>query len=258
MNSPKNIIREEQEEDASQYAMQLASAAIFPMVLKSAIEIGLFDTIHKAGVNSHLSSSEIASLIPLNGHSMLDRMLRLLTSYSILTTSTADSGQPLYGLAPVARYFVRDHVSLVPLFQMIHDDVTMDMWRNLKDPLLEGGVPFDKTHGMSASEYVGHDSRFASVFRESMVDYNVLFMEKILKDYEGFNDLTSIVDVGGGNGLILNMIVSKYPLIKGINFDLPSVIEKSPSYSGIENVAGDMLAMIPKGDAVFIKWILHT
>ncbi|KAL0009945.1 hypothetical protein SO802_005053 [Lithocarpus litseifolius] len=49
------------------------------------------------------------------------------------------------------------------------------------------------------------------------------------------------------------MIIFKYPTIKGVNFDLVSVIEKSPSYPGIEHIAGDMFVSIPKGDAIFMK-----
>ncbi|KAI8018579.1 hypothetical protein LOK49_LG04G00696 [Camellia lanceoleosa] len=69
-------------------------------------------------------------------------------------------------------------------------------------------------------------------------------MNKILETYNGFEGLNSVVDVGGGNGAILNMIVSKYPTIKGINFDLPQVIEKSPYH-------GDMFSSIPKGGCHF-------
>ncbi|KAK4844390.1 hypothetical protein QYF36_019612 [Acer negundo] len=43
----------------------------------------------------------------------------------------------------------------------------------------------------------------------------------------------------------------------GINYDLAAVIEKSPSYPGIEHVAGDMFTHIPNGDAIFMKWIIH-
>ncbi|XP_070677064.1 caffeic acid 3-O-methyltransferase-like [Malus domestica] len=53
------------------------------------------------------------------------------------------------------------------------------------------------------------------------------------------------------------MIVSKYPSIKGINFDLPHVIEDAPQYPGVEHVGGDMFVSVPKGDAIFMKWICH-
>lgn len=58
-------------------------------------------------------------------------------------------------------------------------------------------------------------------------------MKKILQIYDGFEGLNTVVDVGGGTGATLNMIISKHPSIKGINFDLPHVIEDAPSYQGL-------------------------
>lgn len=57
-----------------------------------------------------------------------------------------------------------------------------------------------------------------------MVDFTSIVMKEILKSYHGFNNLKRVVDVGGGLGMTLSMIVSKYPTITGINFDLPHVI----------------------------------
>ncbi|KAI6672510.1 hypothetical protein NL676_000416 [Syzygium grande] len=53
------------------------------------------------------------------------------------------------------------------------------------------------------------------------------------------------------------MIVSKYPSIKGINFDLPHDVTNAPSYPGVEHVRGDMFVSVPTGDAIFMKWICH-
>lgn len=68
-----------------------------------------------------------------------------------------------------------------------------------------------------------------------MGDYNTTFMNQILETYKDFKGLNLIVDVGGGHGAVLSIIVSKHPTIKGINFDLTPVIEKAPSYPGIES-----------------------
>ncbi|XP_031274691.1 caffeic acid 3-O-methyltransferase-like [Pistacia vera] len=62
----------------------------------------------------------------------------------------------------------------------------------------------------------------------------------------------------GGGGSILKMIIFKYPTIKCVNYDLPSIIEKSTSYPGMEHVAGDIFVDIPKGEAIFVKWMLHS
>lgn len=108
-------------------------------------------------------------------------------------------------------------------------------WGNrfhLKDAVLEGGVPFERAYGTDAVSFVGGNPRFSELFRGSMKDFNKLIAVMMVENYKGFEALRSLVDVGGGDGYILNMIISKYPSIKGINFDLASVIEKSPSYRG--------------------------
>ena len=45
-------------------------------------------------------------------------------------------------------------------------------------------------------------------------------MEKILDTYKAFVGIKELVDVGGGTGAALNLIVSKYPHIRDVNFDL--------------------------------------
>ncbi|OMO70094.1 O-methyltransferase, family 2 [Corchorus olitorius] len=89
-------------------------------------------------------------------------------------------------------------------------------------------------------------------------------MKKILLSYKGLEKINGVVDVGGGVGVTLKMITSKYPSIKGVNFDLPHVIQHAPAYpgqqiltSGVEHVGGDMFESVPNGDAIFMKWILH-
>lgn len=103
----------------------------------------------------------------------------------------------------------------------------------LKDAVLEGGIPFNKAYGMTAFEYHGTDPRFNKVFNRGMSDHSTITMKKILETYKGFEGLKTVVDVGGGIGATLNMIISKYPHIKGINFDLPHVVSDAPNYPGM-------------------------
>lgn len=50
-----------EEEAHSQYAMQLVSGSVLPMVLKAAIEFGVLDIIHRDCPGALLSPSQIAS-----------------------------------------------------------------------------------------------------------------------------------------------------------------------------------------------------
>lgn len=235
-------------EDPGEYAMQLASASVLPMVLKAAIELGVLDVIDKAGPEALLSPSQIAAqIVPGNKPEaplLLERILRLLTSHSILTCSVEakdhddvdDQVQILYGLAPVAKYFVQDHQgggSLRQLVRIIQDEAMLTSWYHLKDAVLEGGVPFNRAHDTTAIEYVRKEPGFGELFMSTMIDFNPLLTGRLLEIYTGFEGISTLVDVGGGNGSVLNMIISRYPNIKGINYDLAQVIEKAPIYPGM-------------------------
>lgn len=102
----------------------------------------------------------------------------------------------------------------------------------LKDAVLEGAIPFKKGNGKPAYEYIGTDPRFNDIFNNGMSNHSTIIMKRMLKTYKGFEGVSTLVDVGGGTGATLNMIISKHPTIKGINFDVPHVIDVAPKYTG--------------------------
>ncbi|CAK9162367.1 unnamed protein product [Ilex paraguariensis] len=267
------------EEEQFIKVLNFPGASILPMVIKAAIELDLFEIMAKAHhPSAQLSAREIASHLPtknLEASLILDRMLRFLASNSILTCSLIrdEDGQAtrLYGMGPICKYFVRNQhgVSFGPCIQFLQDKIVLESWYQLKDVIIEGGIPFDKGHGMNAFEYPGKDNRFNEVFKKAMSSHSALVMEKILETYKGFEGIQEIVDVGGGLGgfegiqeivdvggglgVTLRSIVSKYPHIRGITFDLPHVIKDAPPCSGVEHVGGDMFESVPKGEAIFMK-----
>lgn len=128
------MIKHEHDHD-HEYAMQLASASVLPMVLKAAMELGVFEIIQKAGPGAQLSALEIASQLPTQNPQaplLVDRMLCLLSAYSLLACSVParQSRLRLYALAPVSRYLLpnKDGLSLAPLLSLIQDKVFFDSW----------------------------------------------------------------------------------------------------------------------------------
>ncbi|CAA0824722.1 Flavone 3-O-methyltransferase 1 [Striga hermonthica] len=236
------------EEEAFLFAMQLASASVLPMVLKSAIELDLVELIRRAGDGAWVSPVDLAAQLPTanpEARVMIDRILRLLATYSVVNCRLRplpDGGsERLYGLAPVCKFLTKneDGVSMAPLLLMNQDKVLMESWYHLKDAVLEGGIPFNKAYGMTAFEYHGTDLRFNKVFNQGMSNHSTMVMKKILEIYDGFVGLETVVDVGGGTGATLDMIVTFFLC------------------AGIEHVGGDMFVSVPKGDAIFMKWICH-
>ncbi|KAJ8442894.1 hypothetical protein Cgig2_022260 [Carnegiea gigantea] len=263
------------DEENYEYALQITAMLSFPMVMQTAIELDLLGVIARAGPGRQLSTAEIAAALPAAGNpdapAILDRMLYLLASYSVVTCTAVDSGASggvvrKYGLAPVAKYFVpnKDGVSLGAVISLNHS--FPQQLPLASPPPLEGasrGIPFNKVHGMDAFEYQGTNPRFNKTFNKAMYDQTTYIIKKIVRRYKGFENTQKLVDVGGGLGHTLRVITSNYPSIKGINFDLPHVIQHAPTIPGVEHVGGDMFESIPHGDAIFMKndlqqqWILH-
>ncbi|KAL4299567.1 hypothetical protein S245_058987 [Arachis hypogaea] len=260
---------EKQEDDAFLFAQMACSIAV-PMAVRTTIELGVFEIIAKEGEGAKLSAKDIVDRIGSNNPeaaSMLDRVLRLLASHSLLSCSVVEDPESsnnlhhrlLYSLSPVSKYFVTDAdgVSWGPSLAHLLDKVLYPCWSELKGAILEGGIPFNRVYGMNMFEYANIDPRFNEIFNKAMLTSSTISMKRILDVYKGFDHINKLVDVGGGLGATLNLITSKYPNIQGVNFDLPHVIENAPIYAGVEHIGGDMFESVPNGDAIFIKNILH-
>ncbi|XP_074294215.1 caffeic acid 3-O-methyltransferase-like [Silene latifolia] len=256
-------------EEAASLAMCLATWSVPSMVLKAVLELNILEIIKKHGPGSQLSAAQIVAQLPAatanpNAVVSVDRMLRLLASFSVLTCSIRDGPdggiERMYGLGPACDYLTKneDGVSFAAFALLMQDKVIMDACNNMKEAIIGGGVPFNQTHGMNIFEYISKDSRFREVFYNGMKHHSTIVTKKILEIYQGFSGISTLVDVGGATGDTISLIVSKYPSINGINFDLPHVIQNAPSYPGVEHIAGDMYVTVPNADAIFMKWTFHT
>lgn len=258
-----------EEEEAGKRAILLSSAGVFPMVLKSVLQLNIIDILYTAtSSGAWLSPSEIAAKIPTknpDAPTLIDRILLFLASYDVIncSVSTNENGEieRAYGAAPLCKFLTRSQAgavgSIAPLILLHQDEVFDKSWYRLSDVVLEGGIPFDRAHGTSEFEYTATDPRFNKLFNQGMSNCTTMVMKKMLEVYKGFDGINVLVDVGGGIGANLKMILSKHPHIKGINYDLAHVVAGASSHPGIEFVGGDMFVSVPKGDAILMKWVLH-
>ncbi|KAE8766573.1 caffeic acid O-methyltransferase [Hordeum vulgare] len=137
-------------------------------------------------------------------------------------------------------------------YKLAHD------YNALEEAVLQGGNAFTRAFGASWFEHAATDPRFNRIFNEAMEQHSIIITKKLLELYHGFEGIGTLVDVVGGLGAVIHAITTKYPGIKGINFDLPHVISDAQPYPGVEHVGGDMFESVPSGgDAILMKWILN-
>lgn len=122
-------------------ALQLVTSASLPIVLYTAVKLKLFEIIAKAGNGEKLSPAQIASGLPAknpDAPSMLDRMLYLLSTYSVLTCDVLENAcadgsvryERVYGLSPVGESFVPDEEgnTIAHLAELVQFKVMIDSW----------------------------------------------------------------------------------------------------------------------------------
>ncbi|KAH7690789.1 O-methyltransferase COMT-type protein [Dioscorea alata] len=249
------------------YAMDLGCGIALPMTLRAMIELDVLDIMAEAGPDARLWPEEIASKIQTSNpdaHEVLDRMLRFLAAHKVVTCEVVvgedGKSKRRYGLGPVCKYFTKNKGdgSVAPMVLKNQHPIFVEAWANIKHAVLDGSVPFIKTHGMNMFERADKDVIFNEIFNKAMFNQTAILMKKVLENYKGFEKINVLVDVGGGHGATLGIILSKYPDIKAINFDLPHVVAQAKPIQGVEFVGGDMFVSVPSGgDAIFMKWILH-
>ncbi|XP_002965284.2 caffeic acid 3-O-methyltransferase [Selaginella moellendorffii] len=244
--------------------MEFGTMCGIPSALNAVIKLGIPDIL-SSSQDAPLSSAEIIAQIPACGSSgsgaNLDRILRVLSSIGVFQESLHDGGIRKYGVTPLCRYLVTNPSNGgLPLSSWVivnQDVVFMKTWEFLYQSVTTGADPFTAAHGKPLFDLTADNPRFRGIFDSAMSDNSNAYMRLIVEAYDGFQGVRTLVDVGGGIGNSLRVILGRHKGIKGINFDLPHVISKAPDFPGVEHVSGDMFDKVPQGDVIFMKWILH-
>jgi O-methyltransferase domain len=67
----------------------------------------------------------------------------------------------------------------------------------------------------------------------------------------------TVVDVGGGNGALLQNLLARVPGVRGVVVDLPETVRDDDLGDRIEFVEGSFFDSIPAGDVYVLSGILH-
>ncbi|XVF45593.1 hypothetical protein PTKIN_Ptkin02bG0218600 [Pterospermum kingtungense] len=226
-------------------------------VVKCAIELGIADAIENHG--SPMTLSELTAVLRCEP-SRLYRIMRFLVHYQIFKQEPISQDSIGFSPTPLSRRMTKHGEKSMAAFILLESSPAMlAPWHGLSARVLESGnSPFEAANGKDVWSYAEANAGHSKLIDEAMAcDARVAVSAIIEACPEVFDGLGNLVDVGGGNGTALSMLVKAFPWIRGINFDLPHVVAVAPKFDGIENVAGDMFECVPNADAAFLMWVLH-
>jgi hypothetical protein len=115
-------------------------------------------------------------------------------------------------------------------------------------------TPFVMAHGAGFFGVAGRDLEFGALFNESMAADSRFVAEIFARRCGGtFAGVTSLVDVGGGDGTTAKAIAKAFPHVRCSVLELPQVVDKVPVHGTVDFVAGDMMKFVPPADVVLLK-----
>jgi hypothetical protein len=118
--------------------------------------------------------------------------------------------------------------------------------------------------GAALFDHLADNPELAQTFHDAMTAVSTASIHAVLAAYD-FGGFRLLVDVGGGHGSVIAAILKKHPRLRGVLFDLDTVVAAARNTFALHGVdercsvrSGDFFAAVPAGaDGYLLKHIVH-
>jgi spermidine synthase len=127
-----------------------------------------------------------------------------------------------------------------------------------------GEPGIETAHGMGIFEFLAQNPTNAANFDAAMAERTAAFAPSVAADYD-FSRMRTVVDVGGGQGILLAAILRRHTHLRGILFEVPTVVAGAEAVLMASDIAdrsevraGDFFDRVPDGaDGYVMANVLH-
>jgi hypothetical protein len=236
--------------------MQLSTGLVFTAALQPIARMKIADLL----ASSPLPVSQLAAQSATNPDALY-RVMRLLASVGVFTESPGK----VFGLTPMSE-LLREGVpgSLRDMILWITNPFHFQVHGEMGHSVRTGQPAVEKVYGKPAFEAIFGNPEVAYDFNMAMTCFSRRIAPAVLEAYD-FSGIGTLMDVAGGHGAILCEILSRYPQMQGILFDMPNVVEEANCHicslkmdQRCQTISGDFFEQIPPGaDAYYMQHIIH-
>lgn len=181
----------------------------------------------KLGIADHLNGDwrcamELAEELRVNGGALY-RTLRLLASQGIFEENQAHRFKNNH-----VSTFLRTDVpgSVRPLLLFWGSDFHYPCFGKIVHSIETGQSSQTMLSGTDAFEYLRQDPEQARIFDDAMTTMSELVAPAIASAYD-YGPWDSLMDVGGGNGILLSQILRAHPGLRGVLADQEDVLTRA-------------------------------
>jgi O-methyltransferase domain/Dimerisation domain len=233
---------------------------IFAFALSRSISVAAQFHIADHLRNGPKTTEELSHLTGVHPRSLY-RLLRALAGAGIFSEDATHS----FSQTELSELLRSDHPeSLRGFAEMMADAVNFETWADLPYSIETGNPAFPHKHNEPWFTWLEQNPTEAKLFHDAMTSLSAGAVAAVVEAYD-FSGISKLVDVGGGHGMLLSSVLSKYPNMKGIVFDDPKVVSGAREMLGERGVSercelsgGNFFESVPSGgDAYILKHIIH-
>jgi hypothetical protein len=236
--------------------IQMTMAIWGARAIYAAASLGIADLLaHGPG-----SVDELAQLTGTQARSLY-RLLRALASCGVFTEVEPQR----FALTPLGAALRTDAPGSARAAVMtIGGDWQWKAWGHLLDSVRTGKPGMAKAHGVGLFGYLAAHPADSAQFNDAMVGMYAAVAPAVTAAYD-FSRFRTVVDVGGGTGLLLSTILRATEGLAGILFELPEPATQARRAIGelglsarCQVVEGDFFKTMPAGhDGYILSHVLH-
>ena len=194
------------------------------------------------------SAAEVAAVVEADA-ATLERVLRGLAAYGVVVEHPGRR----FAASPLGELLCADRPGAQRGAMLARGQVYYAALGGLLAAVRSGGVPFESVHGERFFTHLAAHPELVGAFQASMRDRSAREAAAVVAAYD-FAVFGTVVDVGGGGGVLLKAILDAAPEVSGVLFDRPEVAARSP----LPAVAGDFFVEVPAGaDAYLLSRVIH-
>jgi hypothetical protein len=184
----------------------------------------------------------------------LFRLMRALASVGVFSYVRADR----FALSRLAESLQTEVRGSLRAMVITLGEIHYQACGNLLHSVQTGSPAFNHMYGASLFDYLRQNVDAADAFNQGMADVASMLAYAVLMAYD-FAGISSIVDIGGGQGKLLEAILQFNPDIRGTVFDTASTIQRSQQQLGnnawgrrCSYVTGDFFTSVPQGANTYL------
>ncbi|WP_299531434.1 methyltransferase [uncultured Streptomyces sp.] len=216
---------------------ELAFGAACAAAVRAAARLGVADALGDAPA----SAAELALVVDAEP-APLRRLLRALACYGVF--SETEDGRFVH--TETSRLLREDDPhSLRYICLWVTEPWTWEVWPRLDDAVRSGATVFPERFGKGFFDYLHEDAgESAQVFNRAMTTSSV----QSARDVAELLDLTgvsSVADIGGGQGHVLASLLEKHPSVRGTLLDLPGVVARADERLRDGGALADRVRIVP-------------